>query len=133
MSGTYKIDPQGVQTVLTTVGDRASELATALDDVDSATQDVLAGSGNDGIVAQALSGFLTDQKAGLENVGTRISAGLNGATLATLAYVQGDEQMEASTSTAMTTAFTSDDLTPLATATISSTGHVEVPAATEGN
>lgn len=112
-SGTYKIDPQGVQTVLGRVSDRASELAKALDSVDAATQDVVAGSGNDGIVARALSGFLNDQKAGLENVGTRISAGLNGATLAAIAYVHGDEQMEASTTTAMSTAFSTGDLTVL--------------------
>jgi hypothetical protein len=109
----YKIDPAGVQTVLKTVGDRAQELSTALDDVNSATDDVYQGSGNDGIVGQALNVFLTDQKTALEDVGTRISAGLNGATLAALAYVHGDEQMEAATTTAMTTAFSTGDLTVL--------------------
>lgn len=109
----YKIDPAGVQKVLTAVGDRASELSTALDGVNSATEDVYQGSGNDGIVGQALNLFLTDQKAGLEDVGTRISAGLNGATLAALAYVHGDEHMEAATTAAMTTAFSTNDLTVL--------------------
>jgi hypothetical protein len=109
----YKMDPAGVQNVLSTVGDRATELGTALDDVNSATEDVYQGSGNDGIVGQALNTFLTDQKAALEDVGTRISAGLNGATLAALAYVQGDEQMEASTTAAMSSAFSTGDLTVL--------------------
>lgn len=112
MSG-YKMDPAGVQRVLQAVGDRATELGTALDDVESATADVIQGSGGDGIVGQALATFLTDQKSALGDVGTRISAGLNGATLAALAYVHGDEQMAAATTTAMTTAFSTGDLTVL--------------------
>ncbi len=95
MSG-WKIEPAGVQTALSNTQDAATTLSKAFDALMAAQESLTTACGDDQAVPGAVAELITSHKDLLTRVGNHITAGLAGASAATLAYYNGDEQMATS-------------------------------------
>jgi Family of unknown function (DUF6507) len=89
----YDIDPAGVERVLRSTQTKAGEFETILKPLQGWVEFAATGTGNSGAIVPALQSFFQVQSTGLEAMGRRISAALQGAVSATTAYVQGDLEM----------------------------------------
>jgi hypothetical protein len=89
----YRIDPNGVETVLNATKSDAEEFGTILNPLQSWVEFAATGTGGSGAIVPALQSFFENQSAGLEAIGTRVGAALTGAYQATKAYVEGDLEM----------------------------------------
>jgi hypothetical protein len=129
MSG-WSIEPEGVRQVLNRVQDDAKELSTAFGGIADAQESLDGGSGATAAstavsqwrvaatpllapVAAAVLGLLESEQARIAGIATRIEACGVGAGNATMAYLQGDEEMAASTQRSALAAASSGDLTAL--------------------
>jgi hypothetical protein len=91
----WRIEPEGVQTVLTKVGTAAELLGTAVEKLPPHAETVVAGSANSPIIADAIAGFFEFYKPTLTSIGNRINASVGGAAAATRWDLTGDETMAA--------------------------------------
>lgn len=89
----YDIEPAGVERVLRSTQNEAREFETILDPLQGWVEFAATGTGNSGAIVPALQSFFQVQSRGLEAMGRRISAALQGAVSATTAYVHGDLEM----------------------------------------
>lgn len=89
---TWKVDPVGVQAVLTSVDTESQTVFTALGKVDG-TVETAAKSAQSQMIVSALSEFFGAMKPHIASMQNRIPAACDGAAAATMAIVQGDEQM----------------------------------------
>lgn len=100
----YRIDPQGVNNVLTRVQQAAEGMSAALGGISHVQEDVQAGSSTCTAVPAALASFLDAQSASVTDVTNRISACLFGAATATTDYVVADDTMAADVTEAQSAA-----------------------------
>lgn len=91
----WRITPQGVEDVLLKVSAVAQTLSGAVDGLPAKAESALAATGNSPVIGDALVGFFEHHRPTLEAVGNRIDSSVNGALLATQAYLAGDEEMAA--------------------------------------
>ena len=89
----YRIDPAGVEQVLRSTQTEAGEFETILEPLGGWVDFAATGTGNSGAIVPALQSFFEVQSRGLQAMGTRIGAALQGAVQATTAYVEGDLEM----------------------------------------
>jgi hypothetical protein len=89
----YRIDPQGVETVLNATKSDAEEFGTILKPLQGWVEFAATGTGGSGAIVPALQSFFENQSAGLEAIGTRVGAAITGAVQATKAYIDGDLEM----------------------------------------
>jgi hypothetical protein len=89
----YRIDPSGVQGVLTSTQTEAEEFQTVLTPLQGEVEKALTASGNSGAIGGALSSFFDNQSTLLTAIQRRVGAGLTGAFNATKAYCDGDLEM----------------------------------------
>ena len=89
----YRIDPNGVETVLNATKSEAEEFGTILKPLQGWVEFAATGTGGSGAVVPALQTFFENQSVGLEAIGTRVGAAITGAYQATKAYVDGDLEM----------------------------------------
>jgi hypothetical protein len=89
----YRIDPNGVETVLNAAKSEAEEFGTILNPLQGWVEFAATGTGGSGAIVPALQSFFENQSEGLEAIGTRVGAAITGAYQATKAYVDGDMEM----------------------------------------
>ena len=89
----WKITPEGVGIVLSSVGTAADMLSGSIDDLPPAAEQAAVGTGNSPIIADALFGFFEHYAPTLESIATRINNAVGGASAATRAYIDGDLEM----------------------------------------
>jgi Family of unknown function (DUF6507) len=89
----YRIDPNGVETVLNATKSEAEEFATILDPLQGWVEFAATGTGGSGAIVPALQSFFENQSEGLSAIGTQVGAAITGAYQATKAYVDGDMEM----------------------------------------
>jgi hypothetical protein len=89
----YRIDPNGVETVLNATKSEAEQFGTILSPLQGWVEFAATGTGGSGAIVPALQSFFENQSDGLEAIGTRIGAAITGAYQATKAYVDGDLEM----------------------------------------
>jgi hypothetical protein len=89
----YRIDPNGVETVLNATKSEAEEFGTILKPLQGWVEFAATGTGGSGAIVPALQSFFENQSAGLEAIGTRVGAAITGGYQATKAYVDGDLEM----------------------------------------
>lgn len=89
----YRIDPAGVEQVLRSTQTEAGEFETIMAPLQGWVEFAATGTGNSGAIVPALQSFFSVQGDGLEAMGRRIGAALQGAVNATTAYVEGDLEM----------------------------------------
>lgn len=89
----YRINPEGVKSVLTKTGHVAEKFESDLKPMQGYVESAAAGCGNSGAVVPALSAFFEYEGTRLTNMGTRVTACLTGAAQATNAYLHGDYEM----------------------------------------
>jgi hypothetical protein len=97
----WAVEPAGVRSVLVAVQGPAEALEATYAKAPDALDGVRRGVGT--LLGQAWSstvGLLDGEVVRAERIGTRLSACVTGAVEATNAYVQGDEEMAASTQAA---------------------------------
>lgn len=104
MAEGYRIDPQGVQDVLTAVQQASEDLSTAISGIGGAQTDVATGASTCTAVPAALAAFLDAQTASVTDVTNRITACLFGAATATTDYVEADDMMASDITQAQTAA-----------------------------
>jgi hypothetical protein len=89
----YRIDPNGVETVLNATKSEAEQFGTILSPLQGWVEFAATGTGGSGAIVPALQSFFENQSDGLEAIGTRIGAAITGAYQATKAYIDGDLEM----------------------------------------
>jgi Family of unknown function (DUF6507) len=89
----YRIDPQGVETVLNATKSDAEEFGTILEPLQGWVEFAATGTGGSGAIIPALQSFFENQSEGLKAIGTRATAAITGAYEATKAYIDGDLEM----------------------------------------
>jgi Family of unknown function (DUF6507) len=89
----YRIDPNGVETVLNATKSEAEKFGTILKPLQGWVEFAATGTGGSGAIVPALQSFFENQSVGLEAIGTRVGASITGAYQATKAYVDGDLEM----------------------------------------
>ena len=89
----YDIDPAGVERVLRSTQSEAGEFETILEPLQGWVEFAATGTGNSGAIVPALQSFFQVQSTGLEAMGRRIGAAIQGTVDATKAYVEGDLEM----------------------------------------
>ena len=89
----YRLDPNGVETVLNATKSEAEKFGTILSPLQGWVEFAATGTGGSGAIVPALQSFFENQSDGLEEIGTRIGAAITGAYQATKAYVDGDLEM----------------------------------------
>ncbi|KZC96478.1 MULTISPECIES: DUF6507 family protein [Clavibacter] len=105
MAEGYRIDPQGVQDVLTAVQQASQDLSAAISGIGGAQTDVETGASSTcSAVPAALSAFLDAQTASVTDVTNRITACIFGAATATTDYVEADDTMASDVTQAQTAA-----------------------------
>lgn len=112
----WRVEPAGVQSVLTAVVDRTTTMSTALggsedgsvEGVDTIVQDA-ATAAQSQVIGEAVAGFFEHRRSTLTGIQDRIRASLLGASGATQAVVDGDEEMAATTQANAVSAATSGD------------------------
>lgn len=108
---TWKVDPAGVQTLLTSVSTEAEPIGTALGKVDGAVQGAATAAQSE-VIAKAIEQFFTAVTPSITTIQQRIPAAIDGAAAATTAIIDGDEQMAAQAEAAAVTAGTRGDFSP---------------------
>ena len=91
----YRVNPAGVQHVLTRTGHKAEHFKDDLQPLQTAVPAALEGCGSSGVIVGALDTFLSTENRRMDGIITRVEGCLSGAALATVAYVQGDHAMMA--------------------------------------
>lgn len=93
----WRIEPAGVQGVLTGVEGSAEDLGKSLTEakLTAALQGLTWGGAITQAVPGAVQALFEDQAVNLSNIGNRINAGIVGVANATIAYRSGQEQMAA--------------------------------------
>ena len=95
MAGSWKIDPAGVNGILTSVGTEQQGLVAALGEGEF--EAIFTGIGEaGGLIAEvpkALKALIMNQKSNLQAVTNRIAAGTNGVANAVGSYNRGQEAM----------------------------------------
>lgn len=91
----YRIHPAGVSKTLKATAAEAEQFETDLKSMPDHAEAAAAACGNSGAIVPALSGFFVHENDNLKAMATRINACLTGAAAATMAYVNGDEDMVA--------------------------------------
>ena len=91
----YRVNPAGVQHVLTHTGAKAEHFTKDLKPLQTAVPAALSACGSSGIIAGALDTLLSTEDRRLTGIVNRVEGCLSGAALATVAYVQGDHAMMA--------------------------------------
>jgi Family of unknown function (DUF6507) len=89
----YRIDPNGVETVLNATKGEAGKFGTILQPLQGWVEFAATGTGGSAAIVPALQSFFEVQSVGLEAIGTRVGAAITGAYQATKAYVEGDLEM----------------------------------------
>jgi Family of unknown function (DUF6507) len=89
----YRIDPNGVETVLNATKSDAEKFGTILKPLQGWVEFAATGTGGSGAIVPALQSFFENQSAGLDAIGTRVGAAITGAYQATKAYLDGDMEM----------------------------------------
>ena len=89
----YRIDPQGVETVLNATKSDAEKFGTILKPLQGWVEFAATGTGGSGAIVPALQSFFEQQSVGLQAISTRVGAAITGAVQATTAYVEGDLDM----------------------------------------
>ena len=89
----YRIDPNGVETVLNATKSEAEKFGTILNPLQGWVEFAATGTGGSGAIVPALQSFFENQADVLEAIGTRVGAAITGAYQATKAYVDGDMEM----------------------------------------
>jgi hypothetical protein len=100
----WRVDPAGVESVLTAVTDRTTTMSTALggsedgsvQGVDTVVQDA-ATAAQSQVIGEAIAGFFEHRKDTLTGIQNRIRASLLGASGATKAIIDHDDEMAATT------------------------------------
>lgn len=94
----WRVDPDGVNRVLTTTNDAVIEVQKAFQGPADSVNVVVGAAGEDGIVASAYAGFLQENYDGaITRMFTRYASVLEGTANAANAYLAGDEQMASDT------------------------------------
>ena len=95
VAGSWKIDPAGVNGILTSVGTEQQGLVAALGEGEF--EAIFTGIGEAGgliaKVPKALQALMENQKSNLQAVTNRVAAGTNGVANAVVSYNQGQEAM----------------------------------------
>ena len=89
----YRIDPNGVETVLNATKSEAERFGTILNPLQGWVEFAATGTGGSGAIVPALQSFFENQSVGLESMNTRVGAAITGAYEATKAYIDGDLEM----------------------------------------
>ena len=89
----YKIDPKGVEKVLTRTKTDAEKFGTILKPLQGWVEFAATGTGGSGAILPALQSFFEVESTGLKDMSTRVEAALTGAVKATQAYIDGDDDM----------------------------------------
>ena len=89
----YRIDPNGVETVLNATKSDAEKFGTILKPLQGWVEFAATGTGGSGAIVPALQSFFENQSVGLKAINTRVGAAINGAYEATKAYIDGDLEM----------------------------------------
>ncbi|MCL2464982.1 MAG: DUF6507 family protein [Micrococcales bacterium] len=116
MSG-WKLDPAGIQAVLSSVNDEAAGLGEDLSGTPDAPVNrgelVLAGLRSEAVllapVINAVFATLESQSASVTSISNRINAGMFGVLNATIAYNRGNQEMAAEFQTAAASAAQTGD------------------------
>ncbi|KQM29624.1 MULTISPECIES: DUF6507 family protein [unclassified Frigoribacterium] len=108
----WSIEPDGVVAVLTKVQGSAETFAGTFAGVETAQTELNAGVGGDILVSSAVAvvDLISSETNRVQGINARILACATGAGDATLAYVNGDEEMAAQTQSAAVQAAESGDL-----------------------
>ena len=89
----YRIDPNGVETVLNATKSDAEKFGTILKPLQGWVEFAATGTGGSGAIIPALQSFFENQSVGLKAINTRVGAAITGAYQATRAYIDGDLEM----------------------------------------
>ena len=89
----YRINPEGVETVLNATKSDAEKFGTILKPLQGWVEFAATGTGGSGAIVPALQSFFENQSVGLKAMGTRAGAAITGAYEATKAYIDGDLEM----------------------------------------
>lgn len=89
----YRIDPAGIQGVLTTTGETADGFDTDLQPLPGHVTAAAGACGDSGAIVPALNEFFEEQDKQVKAIGQQVEACLTGAMAATKAYDQGDREM----------------------------------------
>lgn len=103
MSG-WRIAPDGVQQVVSSVGEVAARLNESVTGLESQVQSAVTATAESPVIADALVGFFDHHRPTLEAIGNRINAATGGAVAATTWYLTGDQEMAAQQQSAAATA-----------------------------
>lgn len=103
MSG-WRIAPDGVQQVVSSVGEVAARLNEAVTGLETHVQSAVTATAESPVIADALVGFFDHHRPTLEAIGNRISSATGGAVAATTWYLTGDQEMAAQQQSAAATA-----------------------------
>lgn len=91
----WRIDPTGLNKILTDTNTAVQAVGTALDGSVATVGEVQAAGGYDGIVATAYSGFMQEIFDGtVTSMFSKYTAALEGTANAANAYLAGDEEIE---------------------------------------
>ena len=89
----YRIDPNGVETVLNATKSDAEEFGAILKPLQGWVEFAATGTGGSGAIVPALQSFFENQSVCLKAINTRVGAAITGAYQATKAYIDGDLEM----------------------------------------
>src|SRR4029450_10951500 len=84
----YRINPNGVETVLNATKSEAEKFGTILKPLRGWVEFAATGTGGSGAIVPALQSFFENQSVGLEAIGTRVGAAITRGYQATKAYVE---------------------------------------------
>lgn len=116
----WRVDPPGVENVLNSVTAKAEQISSALGGsengsvvgVDTIVQDA-ATAAQSQVIGESIVGFFEHQKPVLTGITNRIRASLMGASGATQAVIDGDDDMAGRTQALAVSAASSGDFTAL--------------------
>lgn len=105
---TWKVDPAGVKAVLSTVQTESETIFDSLGKVDAEIKGAATGAQSQ-LIVSALGEFFSSIEKPISTISTRVPAACDGAAAATMAIVNGDEEMAATAErNAQSTAVTGD-------------------------
>ncbi|ROQ40758.1 hypothetical protein EDF46_0119 [Frondihabitans sp. PhB188] len=105
---TWKVDPAGVKSVLSSVTTESAPIYDALGKVDATVQSAALNAQSQ-VIASALGEFFSSITKSTETVQQRIPAAVDGAATATIAINHGDEEMAATSESMAVHAATTND------------------------
>ncbi|BDZ50321.1 hypothetical protein GCM10025867_25620 [Frondihabitans sucicola] len=91
---TWKVDPNGVKTVLGNVESASQPIFDSLGKIDAEVTGAAKGAQSQ-MILSALGEFFTSIEKSVTTIGNRVPAACDGAAAATMAIVRGDEEMAA--------------------------------------